>query len=252
MINLTGVCLIRHHIKAWEQVQATIIDLDKYCDRILIFSFNQSFKSQLEDLNHSKITIKYLPISASTESIQKYIINCFQFVSTKSVLYLEAGECFHHEQSSEIYIDLLQMLEEDKIDGIEFPIHFLRNKDQIAFDSGIPLAQVRAMKKKKINFLNEDFGLLCAQKPKEVRILKSKFPLLSFGSREHKSHLQTKKLGMNPPIQIEDWIKGQNTDFTEPRGFSPLNLLRHLRLYSNRAGFRGIKKKKYHYFKEKN
>lgn len=251
MINLTGVCLIRHHIKAWEQVQATIIDLDKYCDRILIFSFNQSFKAQLEELNHSKITIKFLPLSASAEAIQKYIVNCFQFVSTKAVLYLEAGECLHHEQSSEIYIDLLQMLEEEQIDGIEFPIHVLKNKSQIAFDSSIPLAQVRAMKKKKINFIDEDFGLLSALKPKEVRILKSKLPILSFGSREHKAHLQTKKLRMNPPIQIEDWIKEQNEDFTKPRGFSPFNFLRHLKLYSNRAGFPGIKKKKYHYFKER-
>ena len=153
MNNLTGVCLIRHHINAWEQVQATIIELDKFCDKILIFSFNRKFENYFLDIQNSKFVIKYLPLSATSEAVEKYFMDCLNLTQTKAIFYLEAGECFQQSQTSKLYVDLLHLLEEEKAVALDFPITYIQNQNYSALDRHLPNKQVRVIKKKALEKL---------------------------------------------------------------------------------------------------
>jgi hypothetical protein len=213
MNNLTGVCLIRHHINAWEQIQATIIELDKFCDKILVFSFNRNFEAQFREIQNNKIVIKYLPLSATSEAIEKYFMDCLNITQTKMVFLMEAGECFQQSLTSKIYIDTLHLAEEQLAIGLDFPIAYIQNQEYQVFDRNLPNRQIRIIKKQYLGKISLLDGIEPNLSKKESLVIPSEAKLYSYGSRPRLVVLGRKKFKEGHPSTMKSWIENRSVDF---------------------------------------
>lgn len=251
MNNLTGVCLIRHHINAWEQIQATIIELDKFCDKILVFSFSRKFESYFLEIQNPKLVIKYLPLSATSEAVEKYFMDCLNLTQTKAIFYLEAGECFQQSKTSQLYIDFLHLLEEEQAVALDFPISYIQNQNYCAIDRHLPNRQVRVIKKKALQKISLVSGIESHLPKKEFLVIPSSITLYSYGSKPKLVVLGRRKFKGNHPSTIKPWITHQSSDFFENGKMGLWNSLSVLGLQLEKmTGKRIFSKKNYQSLKD--
>lgn len=245
MINLTGVCLIRHQINSWEQVQASLIELDKYCDKILVFSYQQRFLSQFSEIKNSKMVVKYLPLSASEEAIEKYLKDCIKLTPTKLVFYLEAGECFHQDNTSSVYIDTLQLLEEPKAIAIDFPMRYIHNQNQFAIDRSLSKRQIRVVKKEFLSEIKIGLGPSIL-KEKGLFVIPSENELYQYGIQQGREVLGLARFRGEHPLLMKEWLAKKEMEVFQKKNLSPLNSLNYMMVQLERlTGKRMFQPKKY-------
>lgn len=226
MNNLTGVCLIRHHINSWDQVQATLIELDKYCDKILLFSYQQRFSSQLMEIKNAKLVVKYLPLSASVEAIEKYLMDCINLTPTKIIFGLEAGECFHQDDTSNIFVDTLHLLEEKKVAGLDFPMKYIHNKNHIALDRNLQKRQLRMVKKSHLVRIDLSDGMNLIMGKKEYAI-KSECYLHQYGVQPGREVLGLSRYKGEHPLSMNEWISNRDQEIFCKQSPSPLKSINY-------------------------
>ena len=231
-INLTGVCLIRHHINNWEQIRLTLSELDKQTDQIFIFSAGRKFDSNFSQIAHPKLTLYHFSPELNNAEILNYISRMIKKSHANLFMYMEAGECFERGLDSEVYEDYLQLIEEENVFGILFKTTHFNNAYEIALDPELPFEQIRVFKKKYFEKLHIKNGAVPKEifKAKETIVLPSTTRIQTYGSNKIEKTLISYKKKVDHPDIAKSWIEKKDNQFYSKSKFRPFKIHQYFKL----------------------